>query len=560
MLDGEQLETPQPQGFNSSLNPVWANLPTLTKNLISKLSSWLDAGFVLLVLGGVLRVWMWAQGHSFWLDEQLVALNIRHYDLLGLAGRQDNGTGAPLGWLWLERILLTVFGQGERGLKLPSMLFSIATLAVAWWLGRRWLGPIASAVLVGLFAVNPIVVTYTDQLKHYSADVLFVLLLLGLAGLVIEQPRRRRRIIAFWTVGAVALWLCMGALLVMPGLALVVAVSTLMRQGIRHTVVHLLCGLGYLFSLLGHYLLSLRYTVGSDYLQAHWTTNGGYPAPTLGPWGLAKWYLHHLAQLSDHPLRVPQQFGVPVGFWLLVVAGIALTARRDIAYGALLLIPGISAALFAYLHLVPLLVRLALWIVPSLFLATAIAVQGVVAGLRAIRRPRLALTAAAAAAIIGAALIYSWKPVIGETIDLALGTPLLDDRHAIAWLTEQHTPGDLTIFVSSATTARLWYDPTPRLTPAKMALTTPAHPDCDRQTLATATRGYRRVLAYSGVRYIPYLDSYHILHDQLAQIGNIVHTEQFGQLGIVYVVELNDQPGPASTEGCLILYDIQDNT
>lgn len=63
-----------------------------------------DLALIVLILGAALRVWSWARGRSLWLDEQMIAMNIRDRDLLHLSGKLDHEQSAPLGWLWAEKI------------------------------------------------------------------------------------------------------------------------------------------------------------------------------------------------------------------------------------------------------------------------------------------------------------------------------------------------------------------------------------------------------------------------------------------------------------------------
>jgi hypothetical protein len=96
---------------------------------------WLPA--IALVVVVTQRVWFWAQGRPLWLDEQMIALNIRDHGFIDLAGRLDDGQRAPMLWLWAEKCAAIAFGVDERSLRLVPLLFGVATVGVAWWVGRR---------------------------------------------------------------------------------------------------------------------------------------------------------------------------------------------------------------------------------------------------------------------------------------------------------------------------------------------------------------------------------------------------------------------------------------
>lgn len=68
----------------------------------------------LLCLCAAIDLVQWWRGMPLWLDEQMIALNIRDRSFAGLTGTLWLGQSAPLAWLWLERAVLLVLGADER--------------------------------------------------------------------------------------------------------------------------------------------------------------------------------------------------------------------------------------------------------------------------------------------------------------------------------------------------------------------------------------------------------------------------------------------------------------
>lgn len=494
----------------------------------------------------------------------MLALNIRDRSLSGLVGRLGDDQAAPLGWLWMEKLITVALGEGERALRLQPMLFAAGVLVLSWWVGRRWLQPAGAALLVALFAVSPTLLAYSDQLKPYSADVFWVLLLIAFAARVVQDPVNRGKRWQFWLLAAAGLWMSLGALLAMPALALIVGGQALVRRDWRAVSAHVLAGVIFMVSFAGHYFLSLRYTVTSSYMAAFWS-GIGYPPDGAGPKGIANWYVAALGRLSEDPLDlwrlsapVPWYTGAStVLFWLLVLAGLVIALRRHVAAGLLLTCVLVSGLLFALLHLVPLAVRLALWLVPALYLAVAIAFQAAAAAIPALwQRARanwigpVALTAAGCALMLPLALV----PLAVRSAQSLAAEPDLDDRAAVAWMREYYQPGDVVVLVVSAQAALKWYDPDRVLQPRIDVLSVPAgSAACEPNALERAVQGHRRVIAYAGVRYSPYLETYEVLRQRLAELGTIVETQRFGTLGIVYVVELAQSPRPSAPGDCIVV-------
>jgi len=510
----------------------------------------------LVAIGACLRVWLWARGQALWLDEQMIAMNLRDRTLATLAGRLDHEQSAPLGWMAIERIVLVVVGEGEMGLRVQPLLWGLATLAVAWLIGRRWLGTLGLTVFVALFALSPTLVAYSAQVKHYSADVFWAALLLLLAGLVAEQPADRRRVAAFWLAAVVGIWFSMGAFLALPALAAVLLVQAWIRGRLRVSWPHLAGGALFLAVMAANYLLVLRHATGNQYLNKFWS-GVGYPPEDGGPLALAKWFPLTVGRLSESPFALVDLhaggagrllFGVAALFWLLAVVGLVAVARRRPELGLLLLASLASSVVLAMLQVVPLAARLAMWTMPVVFAAVAVGVEVAAKALKRgaglVRAKRVAPGAAVLAmSLVGLSFLPALTPQLVRSSVLAFGEPELNDREAIAWMINRHRQGDVVVYVSSAGRAASWYDREGRLSPARSVITVPATSDCRPEALWEAVRSFDRVIVYSGVQYVPYLETPEMLKKMLIDIGGqVIESKDFGTVGTAYVVELYHGP------------------
>jgi hypothetical protein len=131
-------------------------------------------------------VHQWRAALPLWVDEEMIALNVRDRSVADLAGPLWLGQSAPFGWLALERMVMAVLGTGEHAIRAVPLLFGIATVGAAAWIGRRWMGRTAAMSLVLLCWLGPSLAHYRFEVKHYSADAFFGLLLPALAAWAIE--------------------------------------------------------------------------------------------------------------------------------------------------------------------------------------------------------------------------------------------------------------------------------------------------------------------------------------------------------------------------------------
>ncbi|HAE59165.1 MAG TPA: hypothetical protein DCG54_06560, partial [Anaerolineae bacterium] len=104
--------------------------------------NWSDLTAALLIgMGLVLRLRQYLSGRSLWLDEAMLALNIVERDFWGLLKPLDYDQGAPLGFLLLEKLTISLLGNGELTLRLPSVIAGCLALVFFYLLLRHFLSP-----------------------------------------------------------------------------------------------------------------------------------------------------------------------------------------------------------------------------------------------------------------------------------------------------------------------------------------------------------------------------------------------------------------------------------
>lgn len=505
----------------------------------------LPAAVVALVAAGA-QLADWAAARPLWLDEQMIALNLRERSLADMTGGLWLDQSAPFGWLALQRAALLALGDGERVLRLLPMLMAVGTLAVAWWVGRRWLNGAAATALVTLFALGEWVLYYAHELKPYSGDVFFALWLPALVAWATDAPDVRtglRRQGAWWGSAALAQWISNGALLVTPGCAIVLCVVVWRRAGPAAAWRTASLGVLWVVSFGAHYVLALRHAIASDSLAEYWAfamrPDGAGPLDTLG------WLWLQLAPLALKPAGT--EWGLLL--WATATAGIIWSARRPLAW-AVAAAP-LSAFALASLQIVPLFERLSLWVVPALYVAVALLIDRALgpAGAPVPRgwwRRGLATAAVAGVAVIGADVAARG---VGEMRRTTAANHALDDRRGVAWLLQQARPGDVVLTTRLALPAVWWYgdvelaaaggrrlpDGSPIL---EVDYRAPGDA-CDDGALARALDGRARALVYLGFRFddVPAgFDRW--LIERVRDIGVVRATETFADTGRAVVFDL----------------------
>jgi hypothetical protein len=513
---------------------------------------WINMATVAACGGAGLLLHHWVRGRPLWLDEQMIALNIRDRTMLELAGPLWLDQSAPYGWLATQRTSTLLFGLGDHAVRAVPVAFGLAALAASAWVGRRWMSAQAAVALVLLFSLGEWVFHYSLELKPYSGDVFLGLLLPALVVWAMEgnsPGNRLRRAALWWVAAAVGQWWAYGATFVTPACALVLWAALWRADGWRRAAAFAVFGVGWLAAFGLHYLLVLRFTLVSSALRDYWSATMVPPEASLAE--TVRWLGVHVAPLADSPGGSTH----PVLFWATALCGF-LFARRWLfacVFGTVVA----SAFLLAGIRMVPLYERLSLWALPALYVGIALSLDA------ATRWGRNSYTRGqpgpvAAAVLMTVAGLWScvdigqrgWRDITnGYVADSNLGT---DDRTGVRWLLAQRRPGDAVLTTGLGLPAVWWYGHIPLGPPAsgtalpdgspvlQVLEAAPGEP-CG---LTRALAPYTRALLFMGFPDRPEGFDDRLLRE-LSRIGEVVALRRLSISTVVAVVTLAPGAAPA---------------
>jgi mannosyltransferase len=131
---------------------------------------------------------------SLWIDEG-ISVGIASHPAADIPGllRQD---GSPPLYYLLLHAWITVAGAGEAALRVPSLLFALATVPVALWAGRSLFGARAGWFCASLAAVMPFLTVYAQEVRMYALVALLSVVATA-AFLHAFAFRRRGYLVAF---------------------------------------------------------------------------------------------------------------------------------------------------------------------------------------------------------------------------------------------------------------------------------------------------------------------------------------------------------------------------
>lgn len=440
------------------------------------------APIVLLAWGVVVRVEQFATRRSLWLDEATLAINFVSRPFSQLADPLGNGQGAPVGYLFVERSAVALFGNNEYALRLFPLVCAIASLFVFLHLARKLLPAHVVPVAAGLFALSPMLIYYAGEAKQYAVDVLVALVLTAVMLRMLDRERLSGRdAVIVGATGAVAAWFSHAAILVLAAAGVVL----LIVRGRRDAPRVLAAGGVWLASIAIAYVVSLRSLSSNQVLLDYW--RGAFVPSPFGPGGTLRWFAgtgrHFLVEMGGFSLWPPAAV-------LAVLGAVALWRRAGAARVALLAGPAIALLAAAAAQTYPARGRLVLFLVPAALLLVAASLAAVPPRVGAVGTVAIAAALAAAAA----------SPVATSAEYFARPITKTETREAFQLVGGRWLEGDALYLHHGADAAYRYYAPVLDLPPARVFLGTDKSPCDDRAELADL-RAARRVWVVFGHQF-----------------------------------------------------------
>jgi len=276
------------------------------------------------LIGAALRLREYVADRSLWLDESFLALDLIRQDVPGLLGRLDFNQGAAPAFLLVDKGI-EVADRSEAALRLPSLVFGLATLALAWQVARRVCSPAAALIAYALVALSPALVYYSSELKQYAGDTACGLAVTWVALGLTGRPSRRTAIAAA-AVGAAAVSLSHAAIFVVAGQGAVLVAAALVRKRLPSRALVIVVGV---WALAAGAVLAHTLSTSSGVLSSY-RSSADLGSGTVGSGGRG---VHALKALATAVLG---DVGLPTGGRAFTVVTLVLSAVGVLGLVALL--------------------------------------------------------------------------------------------------------------------------------------------------------------------------------------------------------------------------------
>ena len=227
--------------------------------------------------------WMNSVGVSLWLDEALLAFSFSKRSLLNLtSGIFEWNQIAPVGWLYINKIMATIFGNTEFVIRLFSAFSYAATLFVIYYISKRHFRLRLPLLCPAFIASMSFALRYSIMFKPYISDGLFTMIAI-LAYLQYREKNSRSRCWILGIVWAVLLWFSIPVCFVTGGIILseiafilfknvrgIIRKNSTFRDLSSDMVPWIITGSILVLSFVVYYFYWLRPVAVGDPMQDYW--------------------------------------------------------------------------------------------------------------------------------------------------------------------------------------------------------------------------------------------------------------------------------------------------
>jgi len=396
-----------------------------------------------IVFGLFLRIRQFIANRSLWLDEAMLALNIGTRSFTELTQPLDYGQQAPIGFLYIEKIVIELFGNQDYILRLFPLAAEIVSIFLIYKIANSYFKWTGVLLVSGLYAVSNQLIYFASEVKQYSCDVMIALFLLFLGNRCLVPNANLRLFIAFGFGAALSMWISHPAVFIITAISISLTFDRLLRRDWQR----LLWLWGILFMLLINfavlYFVSLRSLAADTYLLNYWR-KGFMPMP---PWSNIAWFPNAFISMLENPAGLSV---VPLSGVALFFGSLSFFVRKW-QFALFLIMPFSIVLLASGFEKYPFSERLLLFIVPIVFF---LIVEG-------IERFRLILTrinfwiAVGAWAILAVMLLYYPTKIALKNLEY----PILGEhiKPVMSYVSQHKVNGDLIYIYYAAEPAFAYY-------------------------------------------------------------------------------------------------------
>lgn len=317
-------------------------------------------------LGAVLRIIVWLQNRSLYIDEANLAHNVIERGFIDLFSPLDYAQFAPPLFLFLQKIAVSLGGNTEFAIRFFPLLASIISIFLFYQLCRHFLEKKHCIFPLLLFCFSLLQLKYATAGKQYAVDVCTCLFLLNMALAIPIRQLSGSKVVLWILWGSLSVWLSMPSIFVLGAVGIYYFLGAVREKELYPQIGKLvLIGACWLLSFAIYYMVLLQGAIDTDHLKSY---HASYFLPlfpqSIEDLKLIREILHRLGVMAIGKTALALAWGI-----LCLGIGLITYWRKQKWHLLLIWMPIFACFLasgFQYYSLIP---RLCLFLFPILMLS-----------------------------------------------------------------------------------------------------------------------------------------------------------------------------------------------
>lgn len=265
--------------------------------------------FLILGMGVVLRLYYFFQDRSLWIDEAYLSNSVISYGLQKLlTAPLLYYQKAPLGFLMMQKLFITVFSPNELSLRLFPLICNLCSLFVFYAICRYFLRPGYVWLALSVFCLAPPLIFHAAEAKQYSSELLSTLIILYLYTQLQLRGVTGKTVFGLGITGAVLIWFSYSVVFILAATGICVFFKIVKQKNVQLYLYYFIVLVLWMASFAVNFYFSTHKHVESKW-TVYWFDYFKYFAP-LPPKNIEDlgWYLVRFYRIFDYPLALLWNF------------------------------------------------------------------------------------------------------------------------------------------------------------------------------------------------------------------------------------------------------------
>jgi len=367
----------------ANINENEMNKPLLESTLNNNASFKIKL-LVILLLGIGFRLFQYFYNRSLWMDEVYLCSSFTHLGYLDLATQNlDYDQKAPIGFLWIVKLMVDQFGYNEMSLRLIPLFSGMISLFVFSRVCKSFLTQHGRIIAMVIISFSPALIYHSVEIKQYSTEFLATILCLYLFTIYENNNEWQKKIL--WGIfGGILVWFSFSVIFILAGLAVGLTVNSFIKRDWQRLKFNMLPFSIWLLSFVTNYLLFTHKHAESQWIVYFFKVYENFMPLFPHTIGQLKWFPKNFFDMLDYPLGlyinlkgivqsdVINIVMLPILPGLIFFCGIFSLFKYHRKYFYILIMPVILMCAASGIYLYPLVERFWVFIAPIFIIFIAV--------------------------------------------------------------------------------------------------------------------------------------------------------------------------------------------